>query len=91
LSGILRLDERPWQSSYDPLFFQWRAEDGNGEYHAETDDGSYVKFLGDGEIVGRIGFYDEMLEFDGCRVSGQQTRSEVSAAAMRRQWDERRL
>jgi hypothetical protein len=47
--------------------------------------------MGDGAVVGKMGFYNSMLEFDGYRVSGQGTRSEVSAASMRRQWEERRL
>lgn len=92
LSGILRLDERPWTASHRPLYFGWRGEDGQGGEYDEVDDGSYVKFLGDGVVVGRIGFYDgEMLEFRGCRVGGQGTRSEVGVFEMRRQWDERRL
>ncbi|KAH6617297.1 hypothetical protein F5144DRAFT_596347 [Chaetomium tenue] len=89
LSGILRLDERPWSSSDQPLYFEWRGEDGQGGAHSETDDGSYIKFLGNGEVVGQIGFYNTMLEFDGYRVSGSDTRSEVSAFSMRREWDER--
>jgi hypothetical protein len=89
LSGILRLDERPWSSSDQPLYFQWRGGDSQGGAHSETDDGSYIKFLGDGEIVGKIGFYNRMLEFDGYRVSGSDTRSEVSAFSMRREWEER--
>ncbi|EAQ84641.1 hypothetical protein CHGG_08655 [Chaetomium globosum CBS 148.51] len=89
LSGILRLDERPWSSSHQPLYFEWRGEDSQGGAHSETDDGSYIKFLGNGEVVGQIGFYNTMLEFDGYRVSGSDTRSEVSAFSMRREWDER--
>lgn len=91
LVGILRLDERPWQSSLRPLYFRWRGEDDQGVEHAETNDGSYLKFLGDGRIAGEIGFHGWMLEFEGCRVSGQGTRSEISVASMRRQWEERRL
>ncbi|KAH6842537.1 hypothetical protein B0I37DRAFT_198764 [Chaetomium sp. MPI-CAGE-AT-0009] len=91
LKGILRLDERPWSSSYQPLYFEWRGEDAQGGEHSETSDGSYIKFLGNGEVTGVIGFYNTMLEFDGYRVSGQDTRSEVSAFTMRRQWNERQL
>jgi hypothetical protein len=91
LSGILRLDERPWTSSYQSLYFQWRGEDSQGGEHDEIDDGSYLTFMGDGVVHGKIGFYDSMLEFNGYRVSGQETRSEVSAFSMRRQWEERRL
>jgi hypothetical protein len=89
LSGILRLDERPWSASEQPLYFQWRGDDPQGGVHSETNDGSYIKFLGNGEIAGKIGFYNTMLEFDGCRVSGSDTRSEVSAFSMRREWDQR--
>ncbi|KAK4042618.1 hypothetical protein C8A01DRAFT_44368 [Parachaetomium inaequale] len=91
LSGILRLDERPWSSSYQCLYFEWRGEDGQGGEHSEIHDGSYLKFMGDGVVQGKIVFYNSMLEFNGYRVSGQETRSEVSAFSMRRQWEERRL
>ncbi|KAK4150713.1 hypothetical protein C8A00DRAFT_36693 [Chaetomidium leptoderma] len=90
LSGILRLDQRPWSASYQPLYFRWRGEDSQGGDHAESNDGSYVKFMGDGVIVGKIGFYGSMLEFNGYRVSGQATRSEISAFSMRQQWEGRR-
>ncbi|AEO64552.1 3e67e048-1967-40d9-b43f-f8ed2fc0b76b [Thermothielavioides terrestris] len=91
VAGILRLDERPWRASYEPLYFQWRGEDLQGGTHAETDDGSYIKFLGDGKVVGRLGFYRSMLEFEGFRASGQQTRSEISPPSMRREWEQRWL
>jgi hypothetical protein len=91
LRGILRLDERPWCSSYQPLYFEWRGQDNQGMEHDEVNDGSYVKFLGDGVVAGKIGFYETMLEFNGRRVSGQSTRSEIDAYAMRREWDDRLL
>lgn len=89
VSGILLLDERPWRSSHERLYFRWRGEDEQGGEHDADDDGSYVKFLGDGEIAGKIAFYNDLIEFNGYRVSGQETRSEVSAASMRRQWEQR--
>ncbi len=89
LSGILRLAERPWASSHRRLYFEWRGEDDEGERFVETDDGSYVVFLGNGVIVGELCFYGRMLEFEGCRVSGQETRSEVSVAEVRSQWETR--
>lgn len=61
---------------------------GAGE-HDETGDGSYLRFLGDGDVVGRIGFYRSVLEFERSRVSGQQTRSDLSASYMRREWERR--
>jgi hypothetical protein len=88
LRGILRLNERPWCSSYQPLYFDWRGQDAQGGQHDDMDDGSYVKFLGDGVVVGKIWFYKTMLEFNGYRVSGQGTRSEIDAFAMRREWEE---
>ncbi|KAL2260953.1 hypothetical protein VTK26DRAFT_4907 [Humicola hyalothermophila] len=88
LSGILRLKERPWQSSHQPLLFDWRGDDDQGGNHYKTDDGSQLKFLGDGEISGRISLYNDMIAFDGYRISGQETRSEISPASMRRQWEQ---
>jgi hypothetical protein len=90
LSGILRLQERPWQPSHERLSFRWRAEDEQGGRHDQDgeDDGSYIKFLGGGNIRGEIAFYNSMIEFDGHRTSGAATRSEIDASSMRRQWDE---
>ena len=90
LSGILRLAERPWASSRQRLYFEWRGEDEQGGDHVKANDGSYIVFLGGGVLVGGFVFYGEMLEFEGKRVSGQETRSEVSAGDMRREWESRR-
>ncbi|KAK3331911.1 hypothetical protein B0T19DRAFT_88796 [Cercophora scortea] len=87
LSGVLRLDQRPYQSSHSPLYFQWRGRDTQDGEHDETDDGSFIKFLGDGRIEGEIGFYRGMITFEGHRVGGQGTRSEISARQMRDDWD----
>ncbi|KAK0733275.1 hypothetical protein B0T26DRAFT_736230 [Lasiosphaeria miniovina] len=87
--GILRLDERPWKSSFDRLTFDWRGEDSQGGDHFGTNDGSSLKFLGNGQIQGQLAFYGDMLDFDGERVSGQGTRSEISAVSMRQQWEQR--
>lgn len=89
VSGILRLDERPWKSSFDRLTFGWRGEDSQGGDHFGTNDGSSLKFLGNGQIQGQLAFYGDMLDFDGERVSGQGTRSEISAVSMRQQWEQR--
>ncbi len=90
LSGVLYLAERPRTSSRRPLCFAWRGDDAQGGDHDETNDGSYLMFMGDGVIVGKIGFYNSMLEFSGYRISGAETRSEISAASMRREWEDRR-
>jgi hypothetical protein len=89
LSGVLRLAERPWVSSRRPLYFEWRGEDSQGGDHDEVDDEGYLSFMGNGEILGRIGFYNTTLDFDGYRISGDDTRSEISTATMRRDWDRR--
>jgi hypothetical protein len=72
-----------------PPYFDWRGEDAHGGQYNEVDDVSYVKFVGDGVVVGRIGVYGEMLEFNGHRAGGQGTRSEVDVAEMRREWEDR--
>ncbi|KAK3682110.1 hypothetical protein B0T22DRAFT_276297 [Podospora appendiculata] len=87
LSGVLRLDQRPYQSSHSPLYFQWRGRDTQDGEHDETDDGSFIKFLGDGRIEGEIGFYHRMVTFEGHRVGGQGTRSEINTRQMRNDWD----
>ncbi|KAK3995770.1 hypothetical protein QBC44DRAFT_356114 [Cladorrhinum sp. PSN332] len=86
LSGVLRLNQRPNQSSRDRLYFKWRGEDIQGGEHFEPDDDGFVRFLGDGRIQGEIGFYGTMLEFEGTRVPGQGMRSEISGAQMREIW-----
>ncbi|KAL1835778.1 hypothetical protein VTJ49DRAFT_6089 [Mycothermus thermophilus] len=92
LRGVLHLDERPWQSSREKFFFDWRAEDHDGVRHCGTSaapfECEYVVFLGDGEIAGELRMFHEMIEFEGYRVAGQGTRSEMSVAEMKRKWDE---
>ncbi|KAK4229335.1 hypothetical protein QBC38DRAFT_472624 [Podospora fimiseda] len=86
LTGILRLEQRPYQSSRERFYFKWRGEDIQGGEHLEPNDGSFIRFLGDGKIEGAIGFYGSMLEFEGARVPNQGTRSELSAFEMRNRW-----
>jgi hypothetical protein len=89
--GIIRLNERPYQSSYEMLAFDWRGENESTGYYRDGDDepdGSFIRFVGDGRIEGMIGSGEGLLRFDGERLSGQETRSEISAWNMRRQWQE---
>ncbi|KAK0615004.1 hypothetical protein B0T17DRAFT_510820 [Bombardia bombarda] len=71
VSGILRLDHRPYQPSRSRCFdFDWRGEDTRGGGHDRTDDGSFLKFSGGGDISGELRFYDMVIEFDGYRLDG---------------------
>lgn len=91
LRGIIRLNERPYKSSYEMLAVDWRGENdlrGYRRYGDEEADGSFLRFTGDGRIEGMIGDGQGLLKFDGERLSGQETRSEISAWNMRRQWVE---
>ena len=89
--GIIRLNERPYQSSYDMLAFDWRGENESTGYYRDADeepDGSFIRFVGDGRIEGMIGSGEGLLRFGGERLSRQDTRSEISAWNMRRHWVE---
>lgn len=89
ISGIFRLPERPWQSSSARLRFNWRGEDDQGNTFRGDDYIGDISFLGGGRIRGEIlSDYDGWCDFDGHRTSGQETRSEIGAWSMRRQWDE---
>ncbi|KAH6613768.1 hypothetical protein B0J18DRAFT_473551 [Chaetomium sp. MPI-SDFR-AT-0129] len=89
LSGIIFLEERPWESSHEELPIQWRARLNMGDYLDNYSDmRDFIRFSGDGEIDGEFRFYGTTLQFTGRRASGQGTRSEVSSASMKRQWVE---
>ena len=82
--GILYLGGRPWRSSPEKLQFSWRGEDDWGRRYGRNHHG-WISFLGGGEIEGVIDWDDGHM-FGGWRISGQETRSEISAASMNRQW-----
>lgn len=89
--SIIRLNQRPYQSLYDMLAFDWCGENESTGYQRNGDDepdGSFIRFLGDGRIEGMLGSGEGLLKFDGEQLSGQETRSEISAWNMRRQWVE---
>lgn len=89
--GIIRLNQRPYQSSYDMLAFDRCGENDSAGLQRNGDDdpdGRFIRVLGDGRIEDMIGSGDGLLRFDGERVSGQETRSEISAWNIRRQWVE---
>ncbi|EOO00338.1 hypothetical protein UCRPA7_4164 [Phaeoacremonium minimum UCRPA7] len=89
INGIFRLPERPWQSSHEGLRIAWRGNDDEGNTFRGDDHRGDIWFLGGGRIKGEIlSEYDGWYEFHGQRISGQETRSEISAWSMRQQWDE---
>ncbi|KAI0861406.1 hypothetical protein F4860DRAFT_170188 [Xylaria cubensis] len=85
ISGILHFNERPWESSHDRVPFTWRGEETEGQIWYGNNNRGWIKFLGDGRIEGELDYMS--LDFGGDRVSGQNTRSEIDAQSMRREWD----
>ncbi|TRX97452.1 hypothetical protein FHL15_001730 [Xylaria flabelliformis] len=85
ISGILHFNERPWESSHDRVPFTWRGEETEGQIWYGNNHHGWIKFLGDGRIEGELDYMS--LDFGGDRVSGQNTRSEIDAQSMRREWD----
>jgi hypothetical protein len=97
ITGIISLSERPYEASDDKLGVLWR-----GHYYDDDDnrryrDGScaqpcqYMTFLGGGRIRGSVRYAyarEAYREFEAIRVSGQETKSEISPAEMRQRWEE---
>lgn len=82
--GVMLFDERPRESSDDKVRFEWRGEEDEGSIMYQNNEG-YMRFLGGGRIEGYIDFMS--LHFQGRRLPGQGTRSEVDARTMERTWD----
>ncbi|KAL7624024.1 hypothetical protein AAE478_005581 [Parahypoxylon ruwenzoriense] len=80
--GILHFEERPYRS-LESLDFTWRGRDEEGRVIYGDDNGGSIQFLGDGRIEGQLDF----IEFQGQRLAGQGTRSEVHARTMESEWD----
>lgn len=85
-SGILHLNERPWNPSHDPILCSWRGRDnGEGEMIFGGDCVGEIAFLGDGRIEGYLSLYG-ICEFTGMRVPGPGS-APRNAASMRQEWD----
>jgi hypothetical protein len=85
--GILHLPRRPFDSGSERFEFTWRGrENGEGETSFGSSNIGWIEFLGGGRIRGMINCYGE-AEFEGRRVSGNQTRSERDARSMRDEWN----
>ncbi|KAI9708792.1 MAG: hypothetical protein M1820_003747 [Bogoriella megaspora] len=87
-SGILYLDTRPSNSSFDEVPFSWRGrENSEGETSFGPNNHGWIQFLGNGMIEGMINCYGE-ARFSGQRVSGKnETRAPRDARSMRSEWE----
>ncbi|KAF3070404.1 hypothetical protein GL218_00246 [Daldinia childiae] len=85
VSGVMRLPQRPWQSSTESLGFTWRGQELEGPMiYGDYNRGS-IRFLGDGKVKGELDWMG--ITFEGSRVVGQGTRSEVDMSRMRAEWE----
>ncbi|KAI1349383.1 hypothetical protein F5Y01DRAFT_186622 [Xylaria sp. FL0043] len=85
IGGIMRFDERPWESSDDSVPFTWRGGEYDGPIFYDNDNHGWIRFLGNGRIEGEL---DHMrLDFGGVRLSGQGTRSQIDVQSMKREWN----
>ncbi|KAI1656238.1 hypothetical protein F4813DRAFT_364762 [Daldinia decipiens] len=85
VSGVMRLPQRPWQSSTESLRFTWRGQELEGPMmYGDSNHGS-MRFLGGGKVEGELDWMG--ITFEGNRVVGQGTRSEVDISRMRTEWE----
>ncbi|KAI1652062.1 uncharacterized protein F4817DRAFT_321955 [Daldinia loculata] len=85
VSGVMRLPQRPWQSSTESLGFTWRGQELEGPMiYGDSNHGS-IRFLGGGKVEGKLDWMG--ITFEGSRVVGQGTRSEVDMSRMRAEWE----
>ncbi|KAM0481758.1 hypothetical protein ACHAPX_003083 [Trichoderma viride] len=86
IEGVLYFEERPRKSSLDAVQFSWRGREAEGPIsYDDRRNRGWIKFLGGGRIEGWIDHLD--IYFEGDRVPGQGTRSEVEARSMQNEWD----
>ncbi|KAI1281621.1 hypothetical protein F5Y07DRAFT_395468 [Xylaria sp. FL0933] len=85
VGGIMRFDERPWESSDDSVPFTWRGGEYDGPIFYGNDNHGWIRFLGNGRIEGELDYM--RLDFGGVRLSGQSTRSQVDVQSMKREWN----
>ncbi|KAL6861940.1 hypothetical protein J3F83DRAFT_216200 [Trichoderma novae-zelandiae] len=86
IEGVLYIEQRPRASSLENIAFVWRGREAEGPilYDEDSNRGS-LRFLGDGSIRGYFEYSD--IEFDGQRLPGQGTRSELDARTLQNEWD----
>ncbi|KAL8684614.1 MAG: hypothetical protein Q9224_006235 [Gallowayella concinna] len=85
-SGILHLENRPWEPSDEPIPCTWRGrENSEGQMRFGPGCRGEITFLGDGRIEGWLNVYGQS-RFQGQRSPGPLT-APRSAASMRDEWD----
>lgn len=85
-SGILNMQDRPWDSSHEPIPCRWRGQDNSeGEMSFGDQCTGAIAFLGGGRIQGWLSLYGR-CEFYGTRRSGPGN-APRTAASMRQEWD----
>lgn len=96
IDGTLRLGFRPYEAAEDHISFDWRGyvtdEQGRNEFRNGNwfSPVKWLAFPGDGNIQGSFQYgprRGEYFRFEGFRVSGQETRSEISPWEMRDEWE----
>ncbi|WYZ43650.1 hypothetical protein EsH8_VII_000086 [Colletotrichum jinshuiense] len=87
LNGVMMTGSRPRRSSLDPLPFNWCGQSRTCYEGYNASNQSFLAFVGDGFIDGTIDWNGQDLTFKARRLDGQSTRSEISARAMREEWN----
>lgn len=83
--GVLFIEDRPWRSSHDQVWFTWRGREDQGPIMSGDRNRGWIKFLGDGEIEGWLGA--QSLSFRGRKIPHQGTRSRIDARSMKDEFD----
>ncbi|KAH0490047.1 hypothetical protein TgHK011_001532 [Trichoderma gracile] len=86
IEGVLYIEERPRASSSEDVPFVWRGREAEGQiFYDEWSNRGSLRFLGDGAIEGYFEY--QHIQFDGQRLPGQGTRSELDARTLQNEWD----
>ena len=85
-SGILHLEDRPWEASYEPIPCKWRGrENSEGQMSFGESCTGEIAFLGGGRIEGYLNMYGQ-CHFSGTRVPGPGS-APRTAASMKQEWN----
>ena len=85
-SGILRIEERPWESSHEPISLQWRGrENSEGQMSFGDSCTGEIIFLGAGRIEGWLSVYGQCW-FSGARIPGPGS-APRTAASLKQEWN----